>query len=118
MSDASLDGAKITQSRPTSWGALALLLVVRFYVVFLSPFFGGACKFYPSCSNYAAEAIARHGARRGAVLAVKRLLRCHPFTRGGVDLVPEAGMVGALQGEPFVTQGKPFVPQGQQERAL
>ncbi|MGH9686482.1 MAG: membrane protein insertion efficiency factor YidD [Candidatus Acidiferrales bacterium] len=66
-----------------------LLLLVRVYVVFLSPFFGGACKFYPSCSNYAREAIERHGARRGTLLAVKRLLRCHPFTRGGIDFVPD-----------------------------
>jgi putative membrane protein insertion efficiency factor len=59
------------------------------YIVFLSPFFGGACKFYPSCSNYAREAIERHGARRGTLLALKRLLRCHPFTPGGIDFVPD-----------------------------
>lgn len=70
----------------SSW---ILLLLVRTYVIFLSPFLGGACKFYPSCSNYAREAIERHGARRGTVLALKRLLRCHPFTPGGVDLVPD-----------------------------
>jgi uncharacterized protein len=58
-------------------------------MILLSPFFGGACKFHPSCSNYAYEAIARHGARRGVVLAVKRLLRCRPFTMGGFDPVPE-----------------------------
>jgi len=101
-----------------SWGARGLLLLVRFYIVFLSPFFGGVCKFYPSCSNYAADAIARHGARRGLVLALKRLLRCHPFTRGGVDLVPEAETLGALQDRPFMPQGEPFVTQGKQERAL
>lgn len=66
-----------------------LLLLIRFYIVCLSPFFGGTCKFYPSCSNYAWEAVARHGTRRGTALALKRLLRCHPFTKGGVDLVPE-----------------------------
>lgn len=66
-----------------------LLVLVRMYVVLLSPFLGGACKFYPSCSNYAREAIERHGARRGTLLALKRLLRCHPFTRGGIDLVPD-----------------------------
>ena len=49
-----------------------------------------ACKFYPSCSHYAAEAVRIHGARRGSWLAARRLARCHPFTRGGVDLVPEA----------------------------
>jgi putative membrane protein insertion efficiency factor len=67
----------------------ALLLLVRFYITFLSPFFGGACKFHPSCSNYAAEAIARHGAARGTKLALYRLLRCNPFTRGGFDPVPD-----------------------------
>jgi hypothetical protein len=59
------------------------------YIVFLSPFFGGACKFYPSCSRYGYEAIARHGAWRGSVLAIKRLLRCRPFTKGGFDPVPD-----------------------------
>lgn len=62
---------------------------VRFYQIFLSPFLGGACKFYPSCSHYAQEAMARYGARRGSVLALKRLLRCRPFTQGGFDPVPE-----------------------------
>lgn len=72
-----------------SSGASLLLLLVRLYMVLLSPFFGGACKFYPSCSNHAYEAIARHGARRGVVLALKRLLRCRPFTKGGFDPVPD-----------------------------
>jgi putative membrane protein insertion efficiency factor len=67
-----------------------LLALVRAYMIFLSPFFGGACKFYPSCSNYAYEAISRHGARRGFVLAAKRLGRCRPFTKGGFDPVPDA----------------------------
>ncbi len=71
-----------------SAGKWILLLLVRIYQVFLSPFFGGACKFYPSCSRYGYEAIAKHGAWRGSVLAVKRLLRCRPFTKGGFDPVP------------------------------
>lgn len=75
--------------RPRSLGSWVLLLLMRVYIVFLSPFFGGACKFYPSCSNYAREAIERHGARQGTLLALKRLLRCHPFTRGGIDFVPD-----------------------------
>jgi len=66
-----------------------LLLLVRFYITFLSPFFGGACRFHPSCSNYAAEAIARHGAMRGLSLALRRLLRCNPFIKGGFDPVPD-----------------------------
>jgi uncharacterized protein len=76
-------------SAARSIGAWALLFAIRFYMVLLSPFFGGACKFHPSCSNYAYEAVARHGARRGGALAVKRLLRCRPFTKGGFDPVPE-----------------------------
>jgi putative membrane protein insertion efficiency factor len=69
-----------------AWGLLAF---VRMYQIFLSPFLGGACKFYPSCSNYAVEAIQRHGAGRGFVLAMKRLGRCQPFTQGGYDPVPD-----------------------------
>jgi uncharacterized protein len=68
---------------------LVSLFLVRFYQILLGPFFGGVCKFYPSCSRYAYEAIARHGARRGIILALKRLGRCHPFSKGGVDLVPD-----------------------------
>lgn len=75
--------------RSRSIGAWLLLAFVRTYIVFLSPFFGGACKFYPSCSNYAYEAVAKHGARRGFVLAAQRLLRCRPFTKGGFDPVPD-----------------------------
>ncbi len=56
----------------------------------MAPFFAASCKFYPSCSNYAQEAIELHGARRGAWLAVKRLGRCRPFTKGGFDPVPDA----------------------------
>ena len=72
-----------------SAGKRILLLFVRIYQVFFSPFFGGACKFYPSCSRYGYEAIAKHGAWRGSMLAVKRLLRCRPFTKGGFDPVPD-----------------------------
>jgi uncharacterized protein len=70
-------------------GAWILIAFLRFYILFLSPVFGGACKFYPSCSNYAVEAVSKHGARRGLVLAAKRLLRCRPFTQGGFDPVPD-----------------------------
>ena len=66
------------------------LFAVRAYQVCLGPLLGGNCRFYPSCSNYACEAIERHGARRGSWLALRRLLRCHPFSPGGVDLVPDA----------------------------
>ena len=79
-------------------GQWLLLALVQMYRVFLSPFFGGACKFYPSCSRYAQEAIAVHGARRGSWLALKRLGRCRPFTKGGVDPVPDSGEDGVASG--------------------
>jgi putative membrane protein insertion efficiency factor len=79
-----------TSVHAKSIGAWCLLVFVHFYKIFFSPFLGGACKFYPSCSNYAQEAIELHGARRGAWLALKRLGRCRPFTKGGFDAVPEA----------------------------
>jgi putative membrane protein insertion efficiency factor len=85
--------ARRLTAQTKSSAAWALLLLVRFYITFLSPFFGGACKFHPSCSNYAAEAIARHGAARGVTLALYRLLRCNPFTKGGFDPVPDAGQL-------------------------
>jgi putative membrane protein insertion efficiency factor len=66
-----------------------LILCVRIYQSFFSALMPSACKFYPSCSQYAADAFRIHGARRGFSLALRRLSRCHPFTRGGVDLVPE-----------------------------
>jgi uncharacterized protein len=66
-----------------------LLFGIRFYQGYLTPLMPSACKFYPSCSRYASEAIALHGARRGLRLALARLWRCRPFTRGGFDPVPE-----------------------------
>jgi putative membrane protein insertion efficiency factor len=73
-----------------SRAARALLFAVRVYQAFFSALMPSACKFYPSCSHYAAEAVQVHGARRGSWLALRRVSRCHPFTRGGVDLVPDA----------------------------
>ena len=65
-----------------------LLGLIRGYQKFISPALPPACRFYPSCSQYAIEAIARHGALRGSWLAARRLARCHPFHPGGVDPVP------------------------------
>jgi len=70
-------------------GAAFLLSLVHAYRVYLGPLLGGNCKFYPSCSRYAEEALAVYGARRGAWLTFKRLIRCVPFTKGGIDLVPD-----------------------------
>jgi len=68
----------------------AVVAVLRLYKRFVSPWLPPACRFYPSCSEYAAEAVERHGVSRGMVLAARRLLRCHPFHSGGFDPVPGA----------------------------
>lgn len=66
-----------------------LMGLVRFYRRFLSPLKAvPTCRFYPSCSQYAYEALEKHGALRGSYLAVRRVLRCHPFHPGGYDPVP------------------------------
>ena len=68
----------------------ALLLPVRLYRRVLSPVMPPVCRFHPSCSKYALEALTTHGPVRGAWLAGRRLLRCHPFHPGGLDPVPPA----------------------------
>lgn len=65
-----------------------LVLLIRAYQYALSPMFGQRCKYYPTCSNYAIEAVRVHGALRGAGLATWRIMRCNPFSHGGVDPVP------------------------------
>lgn len=65
-----------------------LIALLRFYKLAVSPLLGSRCRFYPSCSDYAREAIQYHGAARGTYLAARRLCRCHPFSAGGIDLVP------------------------------
>ncbi len=65
-----------------------LFALLRFYKVAVSPMLGSRCRFYPSCSDYAREAIQYHGAARGTYLAARRICRCHPFSAGGIDLVP------------------------------
>jgi uncharacterized protein len=71
----------------TAGGRVAVALL-DFYKRFLSPLLPRACRFEPTCSVYAREAIVRHGLRRGSALALRRLLRCHPFHPGGLDPVP------------------------------
>ena len=63
-------------------------MLVRAYQVVLSPLFSGCCRFEPSCSNYMIEALRTHGVAKGLYLGVRRLLRCHPFGKGGYDPVP------------------------------
>ncbi|MBW2337047.1 MAG: membrane protein insertion efficiency factor YidD [Deltaproteobacteria bacterium] len=67
---------------------IVFVALIRVYQYTLSPFLGPACRFHPSCSEYAYQAIMRHGPLRGLLLAIKRILRCHPFHPGGVDPVP------------------------------
>jgi uncharacterized protein len=67
---------------------LALLGLIRLYRVTLSGWLGGQCRFYPTCSRYAEDAIRLHGAMRGSLMAAWRIARCGPFTGGGVDHVP------------------------------
>ena len=69
--------------------ARLLLRAVGFYARAISPALPARCRFYPTCSAYAAEAIARHGAVRGSWLALRRLVKCAPWHPGGVDLVPD-----------------------------
>ena len=66
----------------------ALLLLIEFYRKFISPLKPPSCRYIPTCSEYAMIAVERYGARRGVWLALKRILRCHPFHKGGYDPVP------------------------------
>ena len=66
-----------------------LILLVRLYQLLISPLLGQRCRFHPTCSQYAIEALQRHGALRGTWLAMRRIVRCHPWNPGGVDPVPD-----------------------------
>ncbi len=68
-----------------------LIYLVRGYQVALGPLMGGACRFEPSCSNYMIEALQKHGALKGALLGIWRIMRCHPFGASGYDPVPGRG---------------------------
>ena len=65
-----------------------LVACVRFYQIALSPLLPASCRYFPTCSAYAVEALERHGALRGSWLTVRRIARCHPFRPGGYDPVP------------------------------
>ncbi|NLG25816.1 MAG: membrane protein insertion efficiency factor YidD [Clostridiales bacterium] len=73
---------------PAGWPRAGLLGLLRLYRRFISPLLPPSCRFYPTCSAYAMEAIAKYGALKGGYLAVRRLLKCHPFHPGGYDPVP------------------------------
>ena len=65
-----------------------LLLIIRGYQLILSPMLGSNCRYYPTCSCYTHTAIEKYGALKGTWLGGKRILRCHPWAKGGIDLVP------------------------------
>lgn len=79
---------KLLLSRVAGWPRRLAGGLVRLYQWTLGLWLGGNCRFYPSCSNYALEALHQHGCARGGWLAFKRLCKCHPLHEGGVDLVP------------------------------
>jgi len=72
-----------------------LLWMIRGYQLVLSPWLGNCCRFYPTCSCYAHAAIETHGALRGTWLALRRVIRCHPFHEGGYDPVPDKRTINA-----------------------
>jgi putative membrane protein insertion efficiency factor len=78
-------------SQPLSWPRRLLALAIGGYQRFVSPFFPPTCRFEPHCSAYGHEAVLVHGALKGSLLIVWRVLRCQPFCRGGFDPVPERG---------------------------
>lgn len=67
-----------------------ICLLIRAYQLCISPWLGARCRFYPSCSHYAMQAVSEHGSVHGSYLGLRRLLRCHPFHPGGYDPVPHA----------------------------
>jgi putative membrane protein insertion efficiency factor len=105
-----------------------LLRGIGFYSRAISPALPARCRFYPTCSAYAAEAIARHGAGRGAWLALRRLVKCGPWHPGGVDLVPPpagtagtAGTVDAVRSSSSTTEPATppaFRPAAQEESSV
>jgi putative membrane protein insertion efficiency factor len=95
-----------------------LLALLRAYQYLLSPWIGGGCRYWPTCSEYSREAIETHGAARGTYMTIARLARCHPYGAGGVDPVPakfrwrcwcgeEGGSAGAASPLPTPGDGQP-----------
>src|SRR5207247_7766934 len=100
-----------------SLAAALLILSIRAYRAALTPFFGPSCRFEPSCSRYAEGCVRQHGALRGGWLGLRRILRCHPFSPGGLDPVPPArsgpaGDTVSLDRIPFagIASASPVLP--------
>jgi putative membrane protein insertion efficiency factor len=79
----------LTSQRRPGLAARAVLRAIRVYQLLFSPMYAGSCRFVPSCSQYASEAVLKFGAGRGSWLAIRRLMRCHPFGSSGIDPVPD-----------------------------
>jgi hypothetical protein len=79
--------------KPIIFGNTFIALgLIRFYKIFIDPFKPKCCRFYPSCSDYMYEAIQKKGVLKGTILGCKRILKCHPFHPGGIDVVDDAGI--------------------------
>jgi putative membrane protein insertion efficiency factor len=83
------DTAGVLVRRAVRIPAATVVLLLRLWQLVVSPVYGQTCRFYPSCSGYALEAVDRHGLVRGGWLALRRLGRCHPWNPGGLDPVPQ-----------------------------
>ena len=88
-----------------SMGRIVVLSVLRGYKWAISPIFPPACRYVPSCSEYAMEAVERYGVLRGGWMAAMRVLRCHPFVRGGYDPVVKKMETVAIQNDAIVRNG-------------
>jgi putative membrane protein insertion efficiency factor len=88
-----------------------LLALLRIYKIALSPYLGSQCRFLPTCSDYARDAIISHGPARGTWMAACRLCRCHPFAKGGYDPVPEPVVHGNASAVPpaATASGRPSI---------
>jgi uncharacterized protein len=82
--DLAVPGLRLVRRLPS----MVLIAFFRLWQLLVSPTYGQTCRFYPTCSSYGVQAVREHGALRGGWLTLRRILRCHPWNPGGVDLVP------------------------------